>query len=185
MWNTGNAPATKTPSEIAQWILLVARAAPGGRLRNVVFSCHGSPGQIHIGTGIALADVPKFSRLVVDGRPLVDKFWFRCCSIARAPAGGHGFCRAFARTTKAYVVASTETQWSRPRTLPFGRLDGFEGLVLSYGPSGRITWQRRYTSGWTAESWFDRLLGRGRTGKYETPLCLYERTFMMGLVGVL
>ena len=95
---------------------------------------------------------------------MVDKFWFRCCSVGRIPtsntvANGHEFCEAFARATQSYVVASTETQWSRPRTLPFGELDGFEGLVLSYGPSGNITWSHRYRSGWTNSD---------GTGAYET-----------------
>ena len=153
MWNTGDVPATKPAREIAEWIRLVAASAPGGRLKNVVFSCHGSPGHILIGTGIGVSDVPDFARLVVSGRPMVAKFWFRCCKVARiAVAGtgtdGHRFCSAFARTTKAYVVASTELQWSQPRTLPFGQLDGFEGLVLSYDPSGSISWQHRYRSGW-------------------------------------
>ena len=165
MWNTGNVPATKTAVEIAQWILIVARSAPGGRLKNMVFSCHGSPGNIGIGTGIRLSDVPAFSRLVVGGRPLVEKFWFRCCSVGLIPSAttspnGHMFCSAFAQATKAYVVASTETQWSRGRTLPFGTLDGFEGLVLSYGPSGNVTWSHRYRSGWTRND---------GSGAYETP----------------
>jgi hypothetical protein len=165
MWNTGDVPASKPAVEIAEWIRLVAVSAPGGRLRNVVISCHGSPGQIQLGTGIGPADIPAFSRLVVGGNPLVDKFWFRCCQVARIPSSstatsGHQFCSSFASTTKAYVVASTELQWSHGRTLPFGQLDGFEGLVLSYGPNGRITWSHRYRSGWRDSS---------GAGAYQTP----------------
>jgi len=163
MWNTGDVPATKPAREIAEWIRLVAASAPGGRLKNVVFSCHGSPGHIGIGTGISLSDVPDFARLVVNGQPMVAKFWFRCCEVARiraATADGNRFCSTFAQTTRAYVVASTELQWSHGRTLPFGELDGFEGLVLSYDPAGHISWQHRYRSGW-----FD---SAGR-GAYQTP----------------
>jgi hypothetical protein len=165
MWNTGDVPATKPPNEIAEWIRRVALSAPDGRLRNVVISCHGSPGHIGIGTGIGSGDIPHFGRLAPAGRPLVAKFWFRCCQVARIPASGggsdgHQFCSRFASTTKAYVVASTELQWSHGRTLPFGQLDGFEGLVLSYGPDGRISWQNRYRSGWFDSS------GRGA---YQTP----------------
>ena len=153
MWNTGNVPAGKTPEEIAEWIRIVAQSAPGGQLKNCVFCCHGSPGYIGLGLGIRQADVHHFDRLLVNVRPLVYKFWFRCCRVAYIPPAaaatpnGNLFCQAFARTTKAYVVASTELQWERPRTLPFGQLDGFEGLVLSYGPSGNVTWSRRYMSG--------------------------------------
>lgn len=165
MWNTGDVPASKPAREIAEWIRIVAASAPGGRLRNVVFSCHGSPGRVLIGTGIGLTDVPEFARLVQNGQPLVAKFWFRCCQVASIAAAntasdGNRFCSAFAKTTGAYVVASTELQWSRGRTLPFGQLDGFEGLVLSYDPAGRISWQHRYRSGWFDSS------GRGA---YETP----------------
>lgn len=165
MWNTGNVPASKSAVEIAEWIRRVAVSAPGGRLKNVVFSCHGSPGHINIGTGIGLSDVPAFARLVVHDEPLVAKFWFRCCQVALIAAAGtsrdgNRFCSAFAQATKAYVVASTELQWSHGRTLPFGELDGFEGLVLSYGPDGNISWQHGYRSGW-----FD---SAGR-GAYQTP----------------
>ncbi|HSB64664.1 MAG TPA: hypothetical protein VLJ18_10885 [Thermoanaerobaculia bacterium] len=165
MWNTGDVPASKPAVEIAEWIRLVAVSAPGGRLKNVVFSCHGSPGHIGIGTGIGTTDIPAFARLLVSGRPLVAKYWFRCCQVAQIAAAntaadGNRFCSAFAVTTGAYVVASTELQWSHGRTLPFGQLDGFEGLVLSYGPAGNITWQTRYRSGW-----FDSAGG----GAYETP----------------
>jgi len=153
MWNTGNVPSAKTPEEIAEWIRIVAQSAPGGQLRNCVFCCHGSPGYIGLGRGIRRADLHHFGRLVVNGRPLVYKFWFRCCSVARIPTpasgtpSGNVFCQEFARTTRAYVVASTETQWERPRTLPFGQLDTFEGLVLSYGPTGNVSWSQRYMSG--------------------------------------
>lgn len=79
---------------------------------------------------------------------------------ANTPADGNRFCSAFAMATRAHVVASTELQWSHGRTLPFGQLDGFEGLVLSYGPAGNISWQTRYRSGW-----FD----SAGLGAYQTP----------------
>lgn len=165
MWNTGNVPSSKTPAEIAEWIRIIATGAPGGKLKNVVFCCHGSPGSIGLGTGISSGDLPEFGRLAPRSGPLVEKFWIRACRVARHSAGGgssdgHRFVSDFARTTKAYVVVSTELQWSRPRTLPFGQLDGFEGLVLSYDPRGRISWQHRYRSGWTDSS---------GAGQYETP----------------
>jgi hypothetical protein len=165
MWNTGNVPASKSAAEIAEWIRLVAVSAPGGRLKNVVFSCHGAPGQVLIGRGIGLSDISAFSRLVVAGQPLVAKFWFRCCQVALIPTvtsspDGNVFCSRFAQTTKAYVVASTEYQWSVPRTLAFGQIDGFEGLVLSYAPNGSISWQHRYRSGWFTSP---------TSGPYETP----------------
>lgn len=165
MWNTGDVPASKPAGEIAEWIRRVAATAPGRRLANVVISCHGAPGFIGLGAGIGPADIPLFARLVEGDTPMVSKFWFRCCQVARiatpgASSDGNTFCSAFARTTRAYVVASTESQWSHPRTLPFGKLDGFEGLVLSYGPDGNVSWNTRYRSGWTTAS---------GQGGYQTP----------------
>ena len=43
MWNTGNVPSNKTALEIAEWIKIVARSAPGGKLKNVVFCWIVSP----------------------------------------------------------------------------------------------------------------------------------------------
>jgi hypothetical protein len=165
MWNTGAVQSSKTPAEIAQWILTVASSAPGGKLKNVVFCCHGSPGSVGLGTGINTRNLSAFSTLAPPSGPVVEKFWFRCCNPAHTTpttpsTDGHRFVSSFARTTKAYVVASTETQWSSARTLPFGQLDGFEGLVLSYGPSGNITWQHRYRSGWSNSA---------GVGQYQTP----------------
>ena len=87
-------------------------------------------------------------------RGLVDKIWFRACSVARirtagATTTGDGnlFCSGVAQAAQCYVVASTETQVAiSNRVLPYGTLDSFEGLVLSYGPRGNVTWSRRYRS---------------------------------------
>src|SRR5262249_26513383 len=130
----------------------------GGRLKNVVFSCHGAPGQILIGQGINSSHIPLFERWTEGGRPLVEKIWFRCCQVALIPSppagggpasGGDGnmFCSGVAKAAKTYVVASTELQVGEVgRTLPYGKLDTYEGLVLSYGPGGNVTWSHRYAS---------------------------------------
>lgn len=160
MWNTWDVAAIKSASDVVEWVRSVALGAPGGKLKNLVFSCHGAPARIAIGTGIRTADIPLFGRWVENGRPLVEKVWFRCCRVAfitPAPggtgvaAGGDGnvFCSSLAKAAKCYVVASTELQIGTVgRTLPFGKIDSFEGLVLSYGPGGDVTWSHRYPSGW-------------------------------------
>ena len=57
------------------------------------------------------------------------------------------FCCEIAKAAECYVVASTELQViGVNRVLPYGHLDTYEGLVLSYGPGGNVTWSHRYPS---------------------------------------
>ena len=169
MWNTWDVAANKSASDIIESVRAVALSAPGGRLKNVVFHCHGAPGTVGIGRGIRQADLPLFTRWTEQGRPLVEKIWFRCCRVAYitpgpggtgVAAGGDGnvFCSRLAYLSKAYVVASTETQVGvTGRILPFGKLDTFEGLVLSYSPLGDVTRSHRYPSTWPigSDDWHD------------------------------
>lgn len=159
MWNTWDVPVNDTADHITAWVASVARGASGGKLRNVVFSCHGAPAQIQIGQGFDINNVGLFSRW----RGLVDKIWIRCCQVAyiagTGPAAtndGNVFCSRMAQEAGCYVVASTELQIGAVgRVLPFGQIDTYEGLVLSYGPAGNITWQHRYPSGYhtPARAW--------------------------------
>ena len=158
MWNTWNVRQTDTSDHIIDWVAAVAGKATGGKLKNVVFSCHGAPGSVQMGGGFTRANVTSFARWA--GK--VEKIWFRACNVALISAAGGSadgnlFCSEVARHAQCYVVASTETQWTRPttmeaifsgghHTLPFGKLDTFEGLVLSYGPGGNVTWEHRYDS---------------------------------------
>jgi len=59
---------------------------------------------------------------------------------------GHAFLSAFAQLTGCYLVAPTEMQSSCRTSYPHGLIDSYEGLVLSYAPSGVISWQHRYPS---------------------------------------
>lgn len=150
MWNTYDVSPDHTAEHIANCVVTVARSAEGGRLRNVVFSCHGGPAQIQIGQGFNMGNIDLFSRW----RGLVDKIWIRCCQVAyiagTGPAAtndGNIFCSRMAQQAACYVVASTELQVGAVgRVLPYGQIDTYEGLVLCYGPSGNITWQHRYPS---------------------------------------
>ena len=159
MWNTWSVSTTETVAHMVDWVAEVARGAPGGKLKNVVLRCHGSPGYLQLGEGINRANVGTFRAW----RNLVEKVWFSACLVARIPAppspgpgggsNGHVFCQEFARAAHCYVVAPTELQViGRNRTLPHGCLDTFEGLVLSYNPAGAISWSRRYPS--TYEHWY-------------------------------
>lgn len=165
MWNTWKVTQSDTPDHIVDWTASVARSAPGGKLKEIVISCHGAPGFLQLGTGIGLAQVGLFSRW----QGLVDKVWIRACLVARitGPAtasegdgafigalnlngDGHRFCTQLAQTLRCYLVVGTELQSSRQYSatnpVPFGMLDTYEGLVLSYHPDGTIGWSRRYSS---------------------------------------
>lgn len=154
MWNTWNVTTTESIEHMIGWVASVARGAPGGKLRHVVFRCHGSPAYLHCGAGIGRSDTARFQAW----RGLVDKIWFSACLVASitpstcgsaGPASGDGnlFCSEIARAARCYVVASTELQViGVNRVLPYGCLDTFEGLVLSYAPDGSASWNQRYPS---------------------------------------
>ncbi len=157
MWNTWDIDSSVPIQHIVDWVGSVARGAPGGKLKSLIFQCHGSPGVLYIGAGtIDRTNVG----LLAAWAGLIDKIWVVACQPAYIdPACGPGFCTTdgnlfisqMARAASCYVVASTETQWNVAKTYPFGKLPSYEGLVLSYGPSGGVTWTNRYPSDWQGE----------------------------------
>lgn len=150
MWNTWDVNQTETREHIVAWVAEVARRAPGRKLKHLVFSCHGNASYLQMGQGFDRTH----ARLFRAWAGLVEKIWFRACLIARiqspgAPTTGDGnlFCSEIARAARCYVVASTELQTEyADRRLPYGQLDTFEGLVLSYSPGGDVSWSHRYPS---------------------------------------
>jgi hypothetical protein len=152
MWNTWDISYAESPEHIINWVAQVAKGVPTGKLKNVIFQCHGLPGKINIGTGLGREHVHLFQRW----RGLVNKIWIVACETAFMPPGstitsfsndGHSLISEIARAARCYVVAATELQYFNNRTYPFGVIDSFEGLVLSYGPAGNITWSQRYPTG--------------------------------------
>jgi hypothetical protein len=136
----------------------------------VVICCHGAPGYLQPGEGIGMADADLFGRW----RNLVHKVWVRACLVGRIvepqtmlegdgpllrrlniTGDGNRFCSRAARALGGYLVVSTELQvsgtYSRDNPLPYGQLDTFEGLVLSYHPDGSVGWSRRYPSVYNIE----------------------------------
>lgn len=150
MWNTWDITAAETRQHIIDWVATVARGAPGGKLKNLVLSCHGAPGALQLGQGFN----NTHSALFAAWRGLIGKIWLPNCSVAfigPGNANGNIFCSNLAKRAQCYVVASTETQCETPITLPYDQMTSFEGLVLSYGPGGNITWSSRNPSTWTRE----------------------------------
>ncbi len=147
MDNTWPVQTTDTKDHIINW---VAAVAGGGKLKNLVLNCHGNAGFMQMGAGFARSDTDLFA----GWRGLVDKIWITGCRVGFInSAGGNDdgnlFCSAIAKAAGCYLVVSTETQWFIGNTLyPKGKIDSFEGLVLSYGPGGDVTWSHRYSSNW-------------------------------------
>ncbi|HEX7815918.1 hypothetical protein [Dyella sp.] len=160
MWNSWDVSGATTARQIIDWVATVARGAEGGKLKNLVIHSHGIPGAILIGQGFNRNNVGLFSGL----SGLVDKIWLVACRPAYIDpscntttgtgvcvSDGNMFVSAMARAASCYVVASTETQTELNQTYPFGVITTYEGLVLSYGPAGNVTWSRRYPSQWQGE----------------------------------
>ncbi len=132
-------------------VTAVARGATGGKLKNLVLSCHATPGFLRLGEGFGVEDLPLFAAW----QGLVEKIWLPDCRVAAVPTAaerargardGNQFCSGLARQVRCYVVAPTELQVDLPVTAAVDMITSFEGLVLSYGPTGAVTWQHRYPS---------------------------------------
>lgn len=122
MWNSWDIAAGESRQHIVDWVAAVARGAPGGKLKNLVLSCHGLPAYLVLGQGFDMTNLPMFAAW----RGLVDKIWLPNCRVAEIPTpvgqttlnsqyptmrtgDGNMFCSGLAKTVNCYVVASTET----------------------------------------------------------------------------
>ncbi|RJF89342.1 hypothetical protein D3874_22160 [Oleomonas cavernae] len=171
MWNTWEVSKDENVEKIVGWTAQVAKGAPGGKLKELVISCHGAPAYLQLGKGVSTSDLGLFA----SWKGLVEKIWVRACLVGRIvgpdtasqgdgafikalgfTGNGDTFLRRLAKETGAYVVAGTELQssnaYSRTTPCPFGKLDQFEGLVLSYPPDGgAANWSKRYPSVYNAD----------------------------------
>jgi len=153
MENTWDVPASETRAHIIEWVAAVARGARGGKLKHLVLSGHGSPGGIDVGEGFDSTHM----RLFRDWAGLIEKIWLPNCRVAYIPTAaeaaagmrdGNVFCSELAKTVGCHVVAATELQCEFPVDVPSDMMTSFEGLVLSYGPAGNVTWSSRNPSMW-------------------------------------
>lgn len=130
-------------SQVLGYVVNAASQQPGGRLKNLIFFCHGNPAELEMGNGIDISLTNRFSMLAPGGKPLVDYIYFHSCLVARIGGSdlardGNIFCSEIARYAKCIVVASTAVQQTGCRDLPYGMLDKFEGTELHYGPRGNV-----------------------------------------------
>jgi hypothetical protein len=152
MWNTWNLATSETVPHIFEWVSTVATGATGGKLKALIINCHGAPGMLQMGVGgLWRSNVGWFRHW----RDKVDKIWLTACQpgFIAAPGSatdGNLFIGEIAKEANCYVVASTETQWFiANQTYPYGQIDSYEGLVLSYSPDGAVSWSHRYDSNWS------------------------------------
>jgi hypothetical protein len=152
--STWDIESTETRGSIINRVAAIARSAPGRRLKHLVLSCHGSPGYLQLGEGFGFEHLGLFA----SWRGLIGKIWLPNCRVARAPNAeerasgmrdGHAFCSGLATQVRCYVVASTETQVEVVGPVAPDMMTSFEGLLLSYGPAGKVTWEHRYPSTYT------------------------------------
>src|SRR5262245_60336050 len=84
-------------STILQAVVTEAQKTKEGKLKNLVFECHGRPGELLMGVGIDRSLTNRFSMLVVNGKPLVERIYLRACEVARiedpgSMSDGNLFC---------------------------------------------------------------------------------------------
>jgi hypothetical protein len=89
MWNTWGVLQNETVDHMIGWVAEVAKKASGGKLKNMVFRCHGAPAFLLCGAGIRRSDASKFTAW----RGLIDKIWFSACQVAYiTPPASAGVC---------------------------------------------------------------------------------------------
>lgn len=135
MWNTWRVEKTSPPSHTLGWAGIVAKGAPGGKLKAMVMNSHGSPAHLYMGTGIGWPEIPLFASL----SGLVDEIYIVACEVVSftGPRDGNLFCGAIAKATGSNVYASNHTQNTGLYiSIPFGKIDGYEGKVWKWHPDG-------------------------------------------------
>ena len=114
MWNTRLVRESDSLANIFDNIVSVAKSAPGGKLKNLIFNCHGFPGYLQMGEGIDRASAIIF-RMLSRPKPLVETIWLRACQVARIETrrSGRGDGNLFseiAQYAQCLVIASTADQ---------------------------------------------------------------------------
>lgn len=136
-----NVPATVTASSMASWVNAIAKD-PKKPIQSLVINCHGSPGHLHIGTGIGKLETATFAPLRSTGLMYI---WIVACELAAkgagiAPGGSDGafFLSKLAQASGAKVIASDRTQWVNFPWVPRNHIDIYEGAVYTYDSDGQL-----------------------------------------------
>ena len=139
MFNSWKVSQGDTASFMASQIRDIAAGTSEGKLQTVIFNSHGSPGKIHIGRGITIADAPLFAKL--KGR--VVQIWIIACQVAGEAASGATVtgtsfgirsCQALSDKSGAVIYASTRNQSVEEASLNYGEADFYEGQTYLFQP---------------------------------------------------
>jgi hypothetical protein len=136
MFNSWKVSKSDPPSFMVSQIRDIAAGAPGGKLETVIFNSHGSPGKIHIGTGITVAHAGLFSKL----KGKVVQIWIVACKVAGGPgnvcasSSGLYFCRTLSNKSGAVIYASSRNQSVEESSLQYGEIDFYEGRTFMFRP---------------------------------------------------
>jgi hypothetical protein len=144
---------TDSPTSVLKEVANVAKTLAGGKLKVLVINCHGLEKQdkdgtwhggygLQLGTQIHLVHVQVFHVL----KDRVEIIVIAACGAADVSVTGHKegngkfFCQRIAKLTGAKVIAANEGQKTGgtffQKGIPDGLIDGFEGDVFAFGPSG-------------------------------------------------
>jgi hypothetical protein len=128
MWNTWDIRKNESRQHIISWVAQVARGATGGKLKNLVLSCHGLPGYLQLGEGFNRTHLALFA----GWRGLVEKIWFPSCLVARIPdatmqaqmdrdypgwgvSDGNVFCSSLSTQVQCWVLIDMEMAHSQTK----------------------------------------------------------------------
>lgn len=163
MWNTFYVQPTDTRRHILTWATHVARnITPSGKLKNIVICCQGKPGYLELGEGFDRTHAQLFAQW----RGMVEQIWIRACQFSffpkpgtRAMGEGGVFCAEIAQAAQCNVIVSMDMLYiGCGKSLPYGELDGFENLVMSFAPDGTVSkWSEHYQH-------YEQSIERAKTG---------------------
>lgn len=156
MWNSRDVSPEEPLEKILNDVVAVAKSAEGGKLKALVIKAHGiySSRYGKGGFGIAMGkggihrkDTGKF--LILRGS--VERIVIHSCGAAhitipgtKGDGDGNLFCSEIAKNAQAHVIAGTTLQYNDAFWLPPNFIDGFEGLVLRYDPTGKVAWSHDF-----------------------------------------
>jgi hypothetical protein len=145
MSNTWEVKSNYRRTGIISWVADVARGAPGGKLKNVVICSHANPGHLLLGEGFKRAHTHLFKAW----KNLVEMVYLQGCAIASGE--GYSFCSEIAVYANCYVVASTRIQEIDRTSMPFGKIDVFEGMTITFGPNGKAVNKLQFPNQWVKD----------------------------------
>jgi hypothetical protein len=146
MFNSWKVSSGDPPAFMVSQIRDIAAGLPEKKWQTVIFNSHGSPGTIHIGTGISLRDAGLFATL--NGK--VVQIWIVACQVAggftsastvTGTSSGIRFCQALSDNSGAVIYASTRNQSVEEPTLAYGEIDFYEGQTFMFTPGSKSPYQ--------------------------------------------